>query len=486
MKKIITYLSTILLATIVAMSVSCNNEETYPESPDLTVIYNISIANAGAQGNQVLVGTVDEINKEITFPDVDTLTDFSRIRFTAELPEGARLDEDVYNFSMGPADARLKRTIAVVNGIRKREYYVTIKKDIPVWGADFDKAEIYDFSKSDGTTTLYPDLSAGLVRGIDMDTNYVLIVPFVTAFNPASTATDAKAPYLLRMADLKARTPTPVSLDTTGIAGGTRILSAGRLSHGHIYLCNLVVFGANEKLRIYHYASPTAVPEVKEFTRGLDGIPDYTAGGRFGDNMSVELDENGDGYIFLAINRGTVPVPDPAQVLRLDVTNFSVGAATPITVPEFVGVNGYWANYRQVDGASNEYIYTSLVTSIQLVDKDGGSIYTLPMAAVPKVGNDAKVVTFNKERYLVMQTAEGEAKLHVYNITQGATTREALETFAARENKVALYTFNLKGGTANSAACLGVAKTEEALYLMGAAPGGGFVVVKASKAVKAE
>jgi hypothetical protein len=171
------------------------------------------------------------------------------------------------------------------------------------------------------------------------------------------------------------------------------------------------------------------------------------------------------------------------------VSNFSVtGEATPLTVPTFVGSYGAWANYRQVDGddVTNEYIYTSLNVPIQLVDKDGGSIFTLSNTAVPLVGNDAKVVTFNKERYLVMQTAEGSAKLYVYNITQGATTKEALELFDARENKVALYMYDLGGGTASNAACLGVAKAADALYLLGAAPGGGFVVVKAPKAVKAE
>ncbi|MDR3134119.1 MAG: DUF4623 domain-containing protein [Prevotellaceae bacterium] len=485
MKKIITYLSSIILATLLVATVACNNEETYPESPDLTIIYGIKIVNAGAQGDQVLTGTVDEINKEISFPDVDTLTDFSRIRFEAELPERAQLDEEVYNFSMGAADSRLKRTIAVVNGIRKKEYYVTVKKDVPVWGADFDrgKVEVFNFSKNGGGTA-YPDLSASLVHGIDMDTNYVLIVPFVNGgFDVTSTATDKQPPYLLRMSDLKEGRTEKVLLDTTGITGGTRLLSAGRLSHGHIYMCNLAVFGQSQTLRIYHYTSPTATPEVKEFTNGQDGIPNYTTFGRFGDAMSVELDENGDGYIFLNMNRGSVPVPDNVHVLRLTVTNFSVGSATPLLVPTYDG-RGYYGNYRQVDDATNEYIYTSHVTPIQLVNKDGGSIYTLDRAAVPLTGNDAKVVTFNRERYLVVQTGEANAVLNVYDITQGATTQEALELFDARENKTALYSFGLDGGS--SVACLGVAKTENALYLMGASPGGGFAVIKAPKAVKAE
>lgn len=478
MKKIITYLS-IFAAVLLVAAVSCNNEETYPESPDLTVIYGISIVNAGEQGNQVLVGTIDEILKEISFPEVDTLTDFSRIRFTAELPEGAQLDEEVYNFSMGPADSRLKRTIAVVNGIRKREYYVTIKKDVPVWGADFerDKVQVYSFAVNGGT--VYPDLTGTGTRGADMDSNYVLIVPFALTNN--------NTPHLLKLSDLAAiKTDEPIMLDITGVADGTSAYSAGRLSHGHIYICNLAILGNSQTLKIYHYASPTAEPElVGSFTKNADGIPDYTANaGRFGDAMSVELDENGNGYIFLGNNRGTVAA-DP-YVLRLSVTNFTT-VGSPALFNPAVTYAHWWSHYRQVDGVSGEYIYTGSRTGIHLVDDSGGVIYSLDAAAVPLAGNDAKVVTFNRERYLIMQTAEAGAVLYVYDITQGATTQEALELFDARENKNALYSFELGSGNAGTpVACLGVAKTENALYLMGMAPNGGFAVIKAPKAVKAE
>ncbi|MDR0694892.1 MAG: DUF4623 domain-containing protein, partial [Prevotellaceae bacterium] len=425
------------------------------------------------------VGKVDEINKEISFPDVDTLSDFSRIRFEAELPERARLDEEIYNFSMGPADTRLTRTIAVVNGIRKREYSVTIKKDVPVWGADFDreKVEIYNFSNNGGT--VYSDLSAGSTRSADMDSNYVLLVSRATA------------PHVLRMADLAAGDiSNPIMLDLTGVADGTFAYSSGRLSHGHIYICNLAILGNSQALKIYHYASPEAVPElVGNFTNGNDGLPTYPANaGRFGDAMSVELDENGNGYIFLGNNRATVAA-DP-YVLRLSVTNFTTIGASPaqMSPPTYAG---WWSNYRQVDGSSNEYIYAGYLANLQLVDADGGTIYTMASGSVPLQSNDATVVSFNKERYLLVQSStQGTeaATLYVYDITTGATTQEALEFFDARENKNALYTFPLGGAAISSvyASNLGVAKTENALYLMGAAPGGGFAVIKAPKAVKAE
>jgi hypothetical protein len=480
MSKIQTYLSLLLIAAVAAMTVSCDNKETYPESPDLTIIYGIKILNAGESGTQVLTGTIDEINKEITFPDVDTLTDFSGIRFEAELPEGAQLDEEVYNFSMAQTDARIKRTIKVVNGIRKREYYVTIKKDIPVWGADFEtRLKIYNFSNSGAT--VYPDLAAALTRSADMDAEHVLIV-----------SRDTKGAHLLRLEDLKnGDVSQPIILNTDGLDPGaaterTFVVSSGRLAQGHIYLCNLAVLGSSQTFRVFHYASPTAAPElVASLTSGNGGIPTYaTNAGRFGDGMSVNLDENGNGYIFVGNNRGTVAA-DP-YVLRLSVTGFStVSSPTLVNTPTYAG---WWANYRKVDGA-DEYVYAGYTAAIQLVTEDGGSIYTMENASVPLQGNDAAIVSFNRERYLIMQSSTSgteAATLYVYNITAGATTAEALALFEAG-NKMALYSFPLGGaGVGVYAASLGIAATEDTLYIMGAAPGAGFVVLEAPKAVKAD
>ena len=58
--------------------VSC--DEDYPKShiaPYDTELLSIKITNAGADGNTVVEGTIDEDNKIINFPRLDMTTNFS-------------------------------------------------------------------------------------------------------------------------------------------------------------------------------------------------------------------------------------------------------------------------------------------------------------------------------------------------------------------------------------------------------------------------
>ncbi|MDR0693855.1 MAG: DUF4623 domain-containing protein [Prevotellaceae bacterium] len=137
MKSINKYIN-LLFILFVALFVSCS-EEKYDtsNSPDLTIIKSIKIVNGGVTGTETIIGAVDERTKEITFPEVHMDSDLSKVQFEAEMPERATLDSATYDFSIPEGDAERKRTIAVVNGSRKREYFVTIKLDVPVLGADF-------------------------------------------------------------------------------------------------------------------------------------------------------------------------------------------------------------------------------------------------------------------------------------------------------------------------------------------------------------
>jgi hypothetical protein len=478
MKSIKKYISFFIipLSVMMILTTSCKSEEEYPESPDLTVIYEIKILNAGEDGDQVLVGKVDELNKEITFPAVDTLTNFSKIRFEAVLPEGASLDESVYNFSMD-GTTRIKRTIAVVNGVRKREYYVTLVQNVPMFGANFDKEKlkVYDFTNN---TTIYPDLSGVDTRGMDMDSNYVLVV----------SRAAGSGPHLLRLSDIKGGKTEKIMLDMTGVEMPTTppaaptvtfATSAGRLSHGHIYMCSLSVFGNEESLNFYYWDTPESKPQKTTFKNGTGGILDYIPlnttfkAGRFGDAMSIDLDENGNGYIFLGNNRASVAAPP--LVLRFTVKGFTtISDPTPVDPPAY---GGLWTGYNRVDGSDNEYIYSgaggAASGKFMLVDNSGASIYT--MDAVIARGNDARIITYNEERYLVMMS---DTKLAVYDITKGSTTQEALTLFEAT-NKTPRYSYDVTGNSSTFSDVTGVVKTANALYILGAAPGAGFVVIEA-------
>ena len=446
---------------------SCSSDDDEPEVSGQTIIHGIKILNAGADGNQVITGTVDENKKEINFPEIDPATDLSKVRFEVDAPEGAYMDEEEYDFRILEGRTSITRVISIVNGKRKREYFATIRLDLPVWGADFsdDKMKVYDFS---GRTTMYPDLTGALTRCADMDINHVLIVSRGTG------------PHLLKLEDLKkGDISKKISLNLTGVSGGTFGYSSGRLSHGHIYICNLATPSATAPLKVYHYASPTAAPELIAECYSTD-LSNYGAG-RFGDYMSVDLDANGDGYMFFGVNGNQTAY----KVLRLKVTGFTTTSdPTLIDVGTYAGL---WASYNQVDGSPDDYIYSGHQGPIMLVNASGQIQYSIPAAYIPNAeGSDARIITFNNERYLVMMATPGAGSVNVYDVTEGKSIAEALGMLVD-ENRNPLTKYSLGGAIAagTAAGSIGWAKDgDETLYIMGAAPGAGFVLLECPKKVK--
>ncbi|MDR1984075.1 MAG: DUF4623 domain-containing protein [Prevotellaceae bacterium] len=462
MKNIKKYII-LFIIPLCSMMISCN-EDKYDtsESPDLTYIRNIRILNVA---DTVIYGKVDELKKEIKFPKLDSLSDLRAVRFEADLPQGAHFDQETYDFSIPKGETQNRRIVSVVNGKRKREYYVTIRLSVPVFGADFAKAKVYDHS---GNTTCYPDFTGANTRNADMDTTHVLIV-----------SRDATGPHLLKILDLKENRVEPIKLDLTGVSGGTFAYSSGHLSHGHIYIVNLQ--GVAGELSIYHWDSPSATP-----TKIFAQIPNTfgATAGRFGDDMSMDIDENGNGYIYLGNNQSTTT---GLGVLRIKVTGFTtLTEPTLLTLPV---AGGMWINYNLVDGSDAEYTFTGPSGPVVLVGNSGNSIYQMANDAVPLRSADAHIINYNDERYLAMTTgnptgAETENAIYIYDITKGETSKEALELFEAG-NRSAKYKFNLKGSgnTSVYTASFAYGKTENALYLLGAAPyGGGFVVIEVPKA----
>ncbi|MCC8188009.1 MAG: DUF4623 domain-containing protein [Bacteroides sp.] len=469
MKKIIKYIVIILVPLFCLSVTSCSSDDSEPEVSGLTIIYGIKILNAGADGTEIVVGTVDEDKKEISFPEVDPETNLSGVRFEVELPEGARMDEEEYNFTIAEGKSSLTRVISVINGKRKREYFATIRLDLPVFGADFSdaKMKVYDFS---GQTTMYTDLAAANTRSAHMDKDYVLIV----------SREGGTRPHLLRVEDLKEGDASqPIMLSTNNVTGGTFAISAGRLAQGHVYICNLATPSPETPLKIYHWSSPTAEPEliVSLYSTDLTG---YVAG-RFGDYMSMDLDESGNGYIFLGVNASQTTY----KALRLRVTGF-----TNVTEPTLINndvYGGYWLSVNQVDGSPEEYLYTGHSAPIMLVNSNLQTQYTIPATTLAHTdGSDAQIITFNEERYMVMLATPGAGSIDIYDITDGDTTLEALTLFD-EGNQTALRKYSLGGdiaaGTASGS--IGWAKEgDETLYIMGAAPGAGFALLEFPKKVK--
>ena len=159
-------------------------------------------------------------------------------------------------------------------------------------GADWAQAVVHDFSVATGNR--YADFDDELTRGGDFDGQYVLIV-------------NRTLPKLFSVEDLlNDNLNNPKLLKQHGIEGGIYTISAGRLAQGHIYICNLATAcGADMPLKVYHYATPDSKPEVVLNWDGT-GLPnpdpelydEYVYNGRIGDNISISLDESGNGYAF--------------------------------------------------------------------------------------------------------------------------------------------------------------------------------------------
>lgn len=438
-------------------------EDKYPTSrpePYDTDLFSIRIVNAGAGGNTVLEGTIDEDNKMINFPRLDIESNFSALNFVAELSDGAELQTPTMDFSMDDETYEKTQTLRIVNNKRYKEYFVRIRKRVPVFGADFEKAEVFDFSAS---ATIYPDFSdAASTRCASYDGQHVLVV---------SRATQ---PHLLKVSDLKEGKIAPIPLDVTGISGGTFTYNMGALLNGHIYLSSLSGAQASP-FKIYYYDTPESAPVV------MADIPVGNiagAGNRHGDNASYNIDKNGNGYIFFGDNAAT-------EFLRVPVSNHKTVDIGGIRVLTSKSDATMVTNVFRV-GDTDKYLWGGVRVPVTVVDESLAPVYT------SSIGGEAvspKVIEFNKERYLAVCTAgQGSASkatiaLEIYDITKGETIEEALERFDTGDSRNPVFTKKL-GGSGNGNALAqtdfyiekDAAGNDAKLCVFAARTGSGFVI----------
>lgn len=397
-------LLTIFVGLLAMISCKDNLPEPMDTSSKVTVLNSIKIVNAGANGNIVLEGVVNENEKTVSFPRIDPETDFSALKFEAQMSDGAKLDQETYPVSFGEGEAEKVIVVKVMNSPRFREYLVRLRLKVPVFGADFDTYQTYDFTSNPLGSPIYDSFTGALTRGSGFDGEKVLVVR-------------RDAPHVVNVSDLKAGTINKIPLNMTGVAGGTFAVNMGAQVNGHTYVANLSGSQASP-LKVYHWTDPSAAPEV---ILNLNVATVANAGVRHGDNFSVSLDGQGNGFIFFGDNAGT-------KVLRLDVANYTT-VGNPVAFAAPVANSGSWSTYNRI-GNTNEYLFTGHGSPIALVSDGGTASFTMSGTNVPVIGSDARIVNFNGERYLIVTTAARSAgnftNLMVFDITKGATVREAL------------------------------------------------------------
>ena len=298
----------------------------------------------------------------------------------------------------------------------------------PTPGADIAAAVVHDFSVA--TENAPAEFAAENTRGTDFDGEHVLVV---------SRDDDGSAfPHLYKVSDLLAdNAGNKIALNTTGIEGGTHIVSSGSLNHGHIYICNLTTaLNKDMPLKVYHYADANATPET---VWAWDGVLSVTEEGdtigapaRLGDNISINIDANGNGYAFFCGQEGSAE-----KVYRVQITNF-----TQFSNPTEIILDVPFPYYGYVNEVpeTGQYIFKShYMAVIRLMDADGVSLMEdIELDAAesglnPRGGVDPHVIMFNRARYLVFSTPYNNGKrigsgpgLFLQDITDGVDTKAAL------------------------------------------------------------
>lgn len=414
-----------LLLPLVALTVIFSCQKDFPknvESPDEVVLKSIKIINAGASGNDVLEGTIDESTKTISFPRLDTLTDFSKLKFAITASDGATLEKESYSVVYNEGESAKTIVLKLVNNKRFREYLATMRLIVPVYGADFHKPKIYDNTNNELGNPIYPTFVSLLTRGSGFDGEHVLIVTRA-----------AQGSHLLKVSDLRNNQINPIPLNLTNVSGGTFPVNVGAQIDGHTYIANLSgLYG----MKIYHWTDPTAQADLILSTDPA-AIPG--AGARHGDNMSVNLDKDGNGFIYFGDNA-------VKTILRFTVSNYTT-VSDPVVLPNAPG-SSYCMSFNRV-GTTSDYIYTGYDAPIRVANESAVISYALSNNAVPLRGSDARVITFNKERYLILTTAARSGSdpvvLNIYDITKGSTTTEALQLFDQRADKSPVFQYSLLG-----------------------------------------
>ena len=449
---------------MVAMLASCGDN--YPasmDSPYDTDLLAIKILNAGEKGDQVVEGTIDEEKKEVNFPKLDTLTNFSALRLEAKLSDGAQLEKTEIDCKMAPDDEQKKLIIRVLNHNRYKDYFMTVRKHIPSWGAEFKNATVYSFAGDNR----YEDFKTLDTRGADFDGQHVLVV----------TRTDNK-PHLLKVDDLKAGNINRIPLDLTDVSGGTFPYNMGALANGHIYMATLAG-GKPSPLKIYYWETPTSKPEVI-FHSTVQDIPE--SGKRYGDNMSLNIDKNGDGYIFFGENTAQ-------NILRLTISNHK-NVSEPTILPADPKMKVSMNIYRYEN--TSDYLYSGLAMPITLSSNAAQKKFSLSAANQPAEAVAARAFMFNNKRYLITCAAglgsasKATPTLYVYDISKGSNLAEALERFEAASQHEPVYSFIL-GGAGNTAPspCTNFYIERDAngkdakLYLFASRAESGFVIIEA-------
>ncbi len=417
-----------LLAAFIGLLTLSACEKELPKAIDssanITILNSIKIVNAGANGDVVMEGVVDENLKTVSFKRLDTLTDFSNLKFQATVSDGAKLEQETYPLTFKKGESEKTIVVKVTNSPRFREYLVKIRLKVAVFGADFETGTTYDFTANSAGQPTYEAFSGAATRGSGFDGENVLVIK-------------RSEPHLLKISDLKAGVINKKVLNMTGVSGGTFTVNMGAQVNGHTFIANLSSNAPTNPVKIYHWTDPSVAPQLIANV-DLSGIAG--AGVRHGDNFSAALNDQGNGYFFFGDNAGT-------KILRLEVANYTTVTNPTVLLPATASP-GSWVTVNRIANTS-DYLYTGHSAPVVLVSEGVSTNFAMSRTAIPLNSTDARIFYFNGERYLMVTTAARSAgnttELLVYDITKGANVKDALADLNDRPVISTVFRYSLEG-----------------------------------------
>lgn len=438
-----------MLSALAVGSMLAGCSDDYPsakENPYANDLLSIKILNSGPEGNIEVEGVIDEDAKTIKFPKLDKESDFAHLKVSVTLSEGASLDPatDELDFSMDEETTKVSKILRVKNHNRYKDYFMTVRKRVPVFGANFEGGtEVCNFTGRG----IYKYLASAQTRCTAFDGKYVLIC--YRNANP-DDPTEPGA-HLLKVSDLEQGNVTPIPLSLEGISGGTFPYNAGALAGGHIYLASLSGAPASP-LKIYYYETPESTPEC---IADIDVSQIAGAANRHGDVMSLNLDSDGNGFVFFPSN-------DYSEVLRFPISNYkNVGAPACIELQDNDKA-GMCMHINRIEGTDDYLLSGSRVNllgstgklsgmNLSLCNEGLSSNARLNTNTVAAESDDARLFMFNGSRYLLTapvafgSTSVATPGMLVYDLTKGSNTSEAFQLFNDAENHDAVYQYFVGG-----------------------------------------
>lgn len=457
-----------MLLSLVGLTTITSCSEDFPsnvESDKFTDLKEIRIINAGPNGDQVLEGEINELTKTIRFPQLDTLSDLENVKFEAVLSDGATLEKDVFALPYTTGDVQKEVYLKVVNAPRFKEYKAIVRYNVILRGINLESTEVYDYSVNPFGNPIYPSFLSANTRGSGFDGTYVLIPERNTG----------ELLHLLEVEKLKKNIIEPIKLNLEGVTGGTFAYSMAAQINGHSYVASL-----SSPLKIYHWANPSDAPDVVANI----AIADLGLTVRHGDALSIDLDENGNGFAYTMSQSG--------DIIRVKITDYKNGSDVTVIKPR---INyEQWGHYSHIKGTEN-YMISGHSQVPSLVNNAGSIEYTLGANTLPRSISDLKIFTFNDQRYLLGITVPRNpafttgATLYIFNISKGETIVDALtaldQSAVSGKNAPHVFEYNiLTGNNGNPGTQAGyhIVKDDNGkdskLMIYGATTTGGFAIIE--------